>query len=90
MAKENLRWGYYKIEGELTKLGFDVYFTTVRSILGRNGIVPAPVHYRSIGWKTMLKHFKQQLLAYDFFVVESLFQRTYYGCVLSSLYPKGE
>ena len=78
LAKENLRWGYYKIEGELTKLGFDVSLTTVRNVLGRNGIVPAPVRYGSIGWKTMMKHYKEQLLACDFFVVESLFLRTYY------------
>ncbi len=78
LAKENLRWGYYKIEGELTKLGFDVSLTTVRNVLGRNGIVPAPVRYGSIGWKTMFTHYKQQLLCCDFFVVESLFLRTYY------------
>ena len=35
LAKENLRWGYYKIEGELTKLGFDVSLTTVRNVLDR-------------------------------------------------------
>ena len=70
--------GYYRIEGELTKLGFDVSLTTVRNVLGRNGIVPSPVRYGSIGWKTMFTHYKQQLLCCDFFVVESLFLRTYY------------
>jgi putative transposase len=78
LAKENLRWGYYRIEGELTKLGFDVSLTTVRNVLGRNGIIPAPVRYGSIGWKTMMKHYKEHLLCCDFFVVESLFLRTYY------------
>ena len=66
LANENLRWGYYKIEGELTKLGFDVSLTSVRNVLGRHGIVPAPVRYGSIGWKTMMKHYKEQLLACDF------------------------
>ena len=78
LAKENLRWGYYRIEGELKKLGFDVSLTTVRNVLGRNGILPAPVRYGSIGWKTMMKHYKEQLLCCDFFVVESLFLKTYY------------
>ena len=49
LAKENLRWGYYRIEGELRKLGLDVSLTTVRNVLSRNGIVPAPVRYGSIG-----------------------------------------
>ena len=35
LAKENLLWGYYKIEGKLTKLGFDISLTTVRNILDR-------------------------------------------------------
>jgi putative transposase len=78
LAKENLRWGYNKIEGELTKLGFVVSLTTVRNVLGRNGIVPAPVRYGSIGWKKVFNHYKQQLLCCDFFVVESLLVRTYY------------
>jgi putative transposase len=78
LAKENLRRGYYRIEGELKKLGFDVSLTTVRNVLDRNGILPAPVRYGSIGWKTMMKHYKEQLLCCDFFVVESLFLKTYY------------
>jgi hypothetical protein len=61
LAKENLRWGYYKIEGGLTKLGFDVSLTTVRNVLDRNDIVPAPVRYGSIGWRTMMNHYKEQL-----------------------------
>lgn len=40
LAKENLRWGYYRIEGELKKLGFDVSLTAVRNVLDRNGILP--------------------------------------------------
>ena len=56
LAKENLRWGYYRIEGELKKLGFVASLTTVRNVLDRNGILPAPVRYGSIGWKMMMKH----------------------------------
>lgn len=78
LTKENLRWGYYKIEEELTKLGFDIPLTNVRNVLGRHDIVPAPVRYGSISWKTMMKHYKEQLLACDFFVVESLFLHTFY------------
>ena len=73
LAKENLRWGYYRIEGELKKLGFVASLTTVRNVIDRNGIVPAPVRFGSIGWKTMMNHYKDQLLACDFFTVETIF-----------------
>jgi putative transposase len=43
LAQENHRWGYAKIESELFKLGNKVSITTVRNVLNRNGIVPAPV-----------------------------------------------
>ena len=50
LARENGRWGYGKIEGELLKLGFDVSVSTVRNVLKRHGILPAPVRHGSIGW----------------------------------------
>jgi len=38
LAKENPRWGYGKIEGELLKLGGKVSPTTIGNLLNRNGI----------------------------------------------------
>lgn len=84
LAKENLRWGYYRIEGELKKLGFESSLTTVRNVLDRNGILPAPVRYGSIGWKKMMSHYKDQLLACDFFTVETIFLKTVYVLFSSS------
>lgn len=40
LARENDRWGYGKIEGELLKLGFTVSASTVRNALNRQGILP--------------------------------------------------
>jgi len=85
LAKENLRWGYYRIEGELKKLGFVASLTTVRNVLNRNGIVPAPVRFGSIGWKTMMNHYKDQLLACDFFTVETIFLKTVYVLIFIEL-----
>ena len=76
LALENLRWGYAKIEGELLKLGVDISITTVRNVLDRNGILPAPVRFGSIGWRTLMGHYKDQLLACDFFTVETISLRT--------------
>jgi putative transposase len=78
LARENGRWGDGKIEGELLKLGFTLSASTVRNILNRHGIRPAPVRHGSIGWRHLMRHYKQQLLACDFFTVETLWLQTLY------------
>lgn len=78
LARENGRWGYGKIEGELLKLGFAVSASTVRNVLNRHGILPAPVRHGSIGWRRLMRHYRQQLLACDFFTVETLWLQTLY------------
>ena len=78
MAKENSNWGYGKIEGELKKLGYEIPWETVLNVLKRHHIEPAPVRNGSIGWQTVMKHYKEQLLACDFFVVETITLRTLY------------
>ena len=42
MAKDNPRWGVIGIKGELQGLGYRVGATTIRSLLRRAGIPPAP------------------------------------------------
>jgi len=85
LAQENTRWGYAKIEGELLKLGYKVSPTTVRNVLDRNGIVPTPVRNGSIGWRKLMNHYKEQLLACDFFTVETIFLRTIYVLIFIEL-----
>jgi putative transposase len=78
LARGNSHWGYGKIEGELLKLGFIVSASTVRNALNRHGIRPAPVRHGSIGWRHLMRHYKQQLLACDFFTGETLWLQTLY------------
>ena len=42
MARENPRWGYQRIAGECAKLGVAVSATSVRNILCRHRLGPAP------------------------------------------------
>jgi hypothetical protein len=78
LAQENLRWGYGKIQGELIKLSFKVSQSTVRNILDRQGILPAPVRHGSNGWRHLMNHCKDQILACDFFTVETIWLKTIY------------
>jgi len=78
LAKENPRWGYGKIQGELLKLGCEASQTTIRDILKRHNLQPAPVRNDSIGWRALFTHYKDQLLACDFFTVETVWLKTLY------------
>jgi putative transposase len=42
LAREDPRWGYQRIRGELMKLGIKISATTIRTILLRHGLHPAP------------------------------------------------
>ena len=77
LAKENPRWGYDKIQGELLKLGHSLGATSVRNILKRHRITP--VSQRSTGsWRSFLRHYKGQILACDFYTVETIWLKTIY------------
>jgi transposase InsO family protein len=78
LAKENPRWGYGKLEGELLKLGYKVSRTTIRNVLDRHQIVPTPVRNGSLGWHQLMTHYREQLLACDFFTVETIWLQTLY------------
>jgi len=77
LAKENSSWGYGKIQGELRKLGYTVCPSSVHNILKRKGITPAPERSSS-SWRKFLRHYKDQILACDFFTVETIGLKTIY------------
>lgn len=76
MAKDNPRWGYMRIKGELAKLGVVVAANTIKAILARNGLGPAP--RRGPSWSEFLRAQADGILACDFFTVETALLRTLY------------
>lgn len=79
LARENQSWGYAKLQGELLKLGYAIGRSTVRDILKRQQIPPAPERVKQgSSWRTFLTHYGQQLLACDFFTVETAWLQTLY------------
>jgi putative transposase len=83
MAAENPTWGYRRIHGELTRLGYTVAPSTVWLLLNnRAGIDPAP-RRAGLTRRQFLSAQAQGILACDFFHVDTvLLQRLYVLFVL--------
>src|SRR5882724_3276327 len=89
MAEENATWGYRRIQGALANLGHAIDAITVRNILRRHHMEPAPQR-RQVGmsWQQFLKIHWDVLAATDFFTVEVATWRglvTYYVLVVMEL-----
>ncbi|MDJ0766843.1 MAG: helix-turn-helix domain-containing protein, partial [Myxococcota bacterium] len=78
MATENPTWGYTRIRGALSNLGYAVGRTTIKRVLADNGIDPAPIRGEHMPWKTFIKAHWGAIAAADFFTVEVL---TLFGLV---------
>jgi putative transposase len=71
MAEENATWGYRRIQGALANLGHRIDKLTVRNILRRHHLEPAPQRRRGgMSWAQFLKLHWEVLAATDFFTVE--------------------
>ena len=77
LARENPRWGYLRIVGELRKLGVILSATSVRNVLRRHRLKPAP---RRSGptWGEFLRAQAAGTLACDFFHVDTITLRRLY------------
>jgi putative transposase len=71
IAEENPTWGYRRIQGALANLGHHIDALTVRHILQRHSMEPAPQRrHAGMSWTQFLKLHWEVLAATDFFTVE--------------------
>jgi hypothetical protein len=83
MAKENPRWGYVRIKGELQGLGIRVSASAIAMLLRRHGIGPAP--RRGPTWNQFLRAQASGIIACDFFTVETAFLKMLYVLFFSEI-----
>ncbi|MGW5695147.1 integrase core domain-containing protein [Streptomyces asiaticus] len=76
LARET--WGYVRIQGELRRLGHRVAAATIRRVLRRSGLPPAPQRASQQTWRSFLRAQAHTLLACDFMHVETVFLKRLY------------
>ena len=69
LAEENTSWGYWRIAGELKKLGHLASKSHVRDVLKRHGFPPAP-NRKGLSWKQFIASHMDVTWASDFFTEE--------------------
>ncbi|MGH2659029.1 MAG: integrase core domain-containing protein [Actinomycetota bacterium] len=84
LAKDNSRWGYLRIRGELLKLGIRVSATAIRTVLRRYGLGPAP-RRSGPSWSQFLRGQGAGILASDFFTVQTVWLKTLYVLIFIEL-----
>ena len=84
LARENPRWGYLRIQGELQSLGVRVAATTIRRELARYGFDPAGRRFGQ-SWSSFLRTQAAHMLATDFLTVDTVFLRRLYVLVFIEL-----
>jgi hypothetical protein len=79
LARENPRWGYQRVVGELKGLGIAASATTVRKVLRGAGLEPVGKR-GGLAWREFLPSHACTMLDVDFFTVETM--RLQRVCVL--------
>jgi transposase InsO family protein len=74
LARENPRWGYQRIKGELQRLGVPVSATAIGTTLRRHGLDPASRRMATT-WRAFLRRQAAGIVACDFFTADTVWLR---------------
>jgi putative transposase len=83
LARENRRWGYQRIAGELRALGFSVATTTIRKLPREARLGPAGQR-AGVSWRECIRGQAASMLACDFFTVDTVLATRLYVLFSSS------
>jgi putative transposase len=86
LGRENRSWGCMRIQGELRGIGIRVSATSIRPILRRNGLGPAP--RRGPTWAEFLRSQAKGILATDFSTVDTATFRQLYVLVVIEIHSR--
>ena len=75
MKRENILWGAERIRGELLKLGIKVSKRTIQKIIDK---ISKEQKENGQSWSTFLKNHLPEILACDFFTIQTVLFKTYY------------
>lgn len=69
-AEENSTWGYDRIQGALSNIGYSISDQSIGNVLKLNGIPPARDRKKDTTWADFIKSHQEVLVACDFFTAE--------------------
>jgi putative transposase len=77
LARENPRWGYLRIVGELKGLGMVISASTVKKVLRDERLGPAG-RREGPSWREFLRAQAKSVMAVDFFTVDTVWRQRLY------------